>query len=319
MTVSARDAVPVPHLRPPGVPLDAAPPPVPVAPGNAGRRWSRRPRAERLEADYDALIAAHAASLAGSSRTVAVFGAKGGVGATTVTLLAGLLAAEVPGLRPLVVEIAPDGGAIAPQIGVQMGRNARDLLASLTVAHRDGLGFVQGFLAVWGRLPVLLAPPVLHGAAPLTPDDYAALLALVGRHYNLVLLDCGAAVTHPLARFACGVADHLLLVGQPDPVATVRTLALVNYLMCSPDHRRRDAIHLTAVINGSSVSAPPFFATPQWQEVLPQLNAALSLPHSEPLRRRLDAGSLAVETVPTDVRRATKGLLAPILGRLAHP
>lgn len=221
-------------------------------------------------------------------------------------------------MRPLVVEIAPNGGAIAPQIGVQMGRNARDLLASLTVAHRDGLGFVQGCLAVWGRLPVLLAPSVFHGAAPLTPDDYVALLALVGRHYNLVFLDCGAAVTHPLARFACGVADHLLLVGQPDPVATVRTLALVNYLLHRPDHRR-DATHLTAVINGSPVSAPPFFAAPQWQEVLPQLNAALSLPHSEPLRRRLDAGSLAVETMPTDVRRAIKGLLAPILGRLAHP
>lgn len=96
MTVSARDAAPVAHPRLPGVPLDA-PPPVPVASGSVGRRWSRRPRAERLEADHDALVSAHAASLAGSSHTVAVLGAKGGVGATTTALLAGLLAAEVPG------------------------------------------------------------------------------------------------------------------------------------------------------------------------------------------------------------------------------
>jgi MinD-like ATPase involved in chromosome partitioning or flagellar assembly len=216
------------------------------------------------------------------------------------------------------VEVAPDGGAIAPAIGVRPGRDARDLLASLTAAHRDGLGFVQGFLAVWGRLPVLLAPPVLEGAMPLSPEDYAALLDLLGWHYNLVILDCGASVAHPLARFAGRAAAHLLLVGQPDPVATVRTLALVDYLLHNPEHRR-EATCLTVAVNAAPASAPPFFATPRWREVRPHLNAALCLPHSEPLRRRLDAGSLAVETVPTDVRRAVKGLLAPILGRLAYP
>lgn len=72
-------------------------------------------------------------------------------------------------------------------------------------------------------------------------------------------------------------------------------------------------------MNQSRTAAPPFFADPRWKEVLPTLNAALSLPHSEPLRRRLDAGTLAVETVPADTRRATKGVLAAVLGRLAHP
>lgn len=93
---------------------------------------------------------------------------------------------------------------------------------------------MQGFLTVWGRLPILPAPCTLDGASPLTPDDYAVVLSLLGRHYNILLLDCGAVVSHPLVQFAVRAADHALLVGHPDPLVTLRTAMLTTYLTCDP-------------------------------------------------------------------------------------
>lgn len=106
-----------PSPIPPGTPV--APVPAlagigsPLAPSPHHFPWSRHKVAVRREADQDALIAALVGALAQEARTIAVVGAKGGVGTTTVTLLAALLLAEVPGARPLVVELAPDGGAVA--------------------------------------------------------------------------------------------------------------------------------------------------------------------------------------------------------------
>lgn len=278
-----------------------------------------------MEADRDALIAAHAASLAGTSRTVAMLGAKGGVGTTTLTLLAGLLLAEVPGVRPVVVELAPDWGATARLLGDANAPTAADLLAHLTAAHRDGVGFVQGFMTLWGRLPVLAAPDWSGSAGPLTAADYTPILHLLGMHYNLVLLDCGASVTHPLTRLACDAAHHVVLVAHPDPVAMHRASLVAAHLTGDPDRAetslcyRRAATDLSVVVNGGDGATARPFAAPPWRELGSRLNVAVVLPPSEPLRRRLAAGTLALETIPADTRRALKTLLAAVLGRLAHP
>lgn len=313
-----------PSLIPPGTPVyphpRSAPPASPVRP--ARLRWSRRPQHARVEADHDALIAAHMATLTAGSRTVAMVGAKGGVGTTTLTLLAGLLLAEVPGARPVVVELAADWGATARLIGDANPRTAADLLDHLTAAHRNGVGFVQSFMTLWGRLPVLAAPDPSRAANSLRAEDYAAILRLLAAHYNLVLLDCGASVTHPLTRFARYAAHHTVLVAHPDPVAMHRAATVAAHLapaVPEPSSLPQAATDLSVVVNGGDGTTGHPFATPPWEELVPRLNAALLLPHSEPLRRRLGAGTLALETMPAETRRPLKTLLAAIVGRLAYP
>ncbi len=299
-----------------------------------GRAWPRPNAAARIEVDGDACIADAVRTLGAESRTVAVVGAKGGVGTTTVALLAGALLAAVPEARPALVELAADWGATEHLLGAAESRTVADLLAHLTVAHRAGLGFVQGFLTPWERLPVLLAPRDPAFVARLTVVDYARALRLLAAHYHVVILDCGPSLTHPFTRFALDVADHIVLVAGPDPVALHRTRIALHYLTepsptenlpsvpasaDSPRPQPRTAANLTVVLNGANAADTRALDSPPWKEVMPTLNAVLSLPRSEPLYRQFATGTFTVDTMPLAIGRATKAVLAAVLGRLAYP
>ncbi len=80
------------------------------------------------------------------SRTVAVIGAKGGVGTTIVALFAGALLAAVPDARPVLVELAADWGMTGQLLDSGDGHTVADLLTHLTAAHRVGLHLLQGFM-----------------------------------------------------------------------------------------------------------------------------------------------------------------------------
>jgi len=298
-----------------------------------GRAWPRPNAAARIEVDGDACIADAVRTLGAESRTVAVVGAKGGVGTTTVALLAGALLAAVPEARPALVELAADWGATEHLFGAAENRTVADLLAHLTVAHRAGLGFVQGFLTPWERLPVLLAPRDPALVARLTVVDYARALRLLAAHYHVVILDCGPSLTHPFTRFALDVADHIVLVAGPDPVALHRTRTAIEYLTHasptgnlpsvpglanSPRVSPRTGAELTLVLNGSDAADTYALDTSPWKEVMPTLNAVLSVSRSEPLHRQFATGTFTVDTMPLATRRAIKAVLAAVLGRLAY-
>ncbi len=317
---------------------ETAPVPVPSPPFPAHSQppaWARG-RAARWERDHDTAIAAAVVTLATGSRIVAVVGVKGGVGATTVALLAGALLATVPEAHPALVELAADWGTTAALLGNTDGRTVADLLAHLTLAHRAGLGFVQGFLTPWERLPVLLAPRDPALVARLTVVDYARALRLLAAHYGLLLLDCGPSLTHPLTRFALDVADHIVLVTGPDPMARHGARRAITYLTnaghaaqpplavpgtgdgTATPLRARAPTDLTLVLNGVDTPSVQVFDDPLGKEVMPSLNAILSLPRSEPLRQQFAAGSVSVAMLPTATRRAIKAVLAAVLGRLAY-
>jgi len=295
-----------------------------------GRAWPRTNAAASAEADRDACIADAVRALGAEGRTVAMVGAKGGVGTTTVALLAGALLAAVPEARPTLVELAADWGATEHLLGSAENRTVADLLAHLTAAHHAGLGFVQRFLTPWERLPVLLAPRDPALVARLTTEDYRRTLRLLGEHYGLLFLDCGPCFTHPTSRFALDVADHIVVVTGPDPVALYRTQQAVQYLTDPPglansaspiatgSTRPRALTDLTVVLNSADHANTQTLDTPAWKEVMPTLNAVLSLPRSEPLHRQFATGTFTVDTMPLATRRATKAVLAAVLGRLAY-
>ncbi len=298
-----------------------------------GRAWPRTNAAASAEADRDAYIADAVRALGAEGRTVAMVGAKGGVGTTTVALLAGALLAAVPEARPALVELAADWGATEHLLGSAENRTVADLLAHLTAAHRAGLGFVQRFLTPWERLPVLLAPRDPALVARLTAEDYRRTLRLLGEHYGLLFLDCGPSLTHPLTRFALDVADHVVLVTGPDPVALHCTGAAIAYLTNPPPMTNRSSgpglvdfppvlprtrADLTVVLNGADHANTHALDTTAGKEVMPPLNAVLTVPRSEPLRQQFAAGNASVETLPTPIRRALKTVLATVLRRLTH-
>ena len=305
--------------------------PVPLSIQSLRRRWPKPGAASRAEADGDAFIANAVRALAGGSYTVAVVGAKGGVGATTIALLAGALLAEVPEARPALVELAADWGGIGGLLGDTGSRTVVDLLAYLTAAHSAGLGFIQGFMTPWAHLPVLLAPHAPGFAARLTVTDYERTLHLLRTHYNLVLLDCGPSLIHPPTRFALDIADHVMLVTNPDPVALRRAHRAVYYLTgpphtfnsasCTTDTgtRAHALTDITMVFNDTGVASVHAFDHPAWKEVMPHLNTLAPFPHLPSVSHPSALSTLSVKTLPPPHRRALKTLLTAVLGRLAYP
>ena len=189
-----------------------------------------RSQSGRVETERDARIADFMAMMSTGCRILATIGPKGGPGKTTVALTTGLVLAEVPLARPIVVELNPDWGTIDQVIGDANPRTIQDLLQNLTAVNQAGIGLLQGYMTMWGRLPVLTAPSRPDEMARLTPRDYERVLKLLSIHYNLIILDCGTAFTQRLNQFAIQAADHLQIVGWPDHATMQKTVAAIDYL-----------------------------------------------------------------------------------------
>ncbi len=331
--------VSLPMTPPPGIPVPdlRTRPPVPVVPWSTrAQRWMReRTQPGRIETECDAKIADCMAMLSTGCRILATIGPKGGPGKTTVALTTGLVLAEVPLARPIVVELNPDWGTIDQALGDANPRTIQDLLQNLTAISQAGIGLLQGYVTMWGRLPVLTAPSDPQEMARLDPRDYERVLKLLSVHYNLIILDCGTAFTQRLNQFAIQAADHLQVVGWPDHPTMQKTVAAIDYLASSRyahdyqgvlaeltvDHaavRARTLADMTLVVNGTGF---PSGAVPvdvaKVRMVVSGLNAVVPLPYSAPLRRMLGDGTLTMDALPADYRRAVKGLLVAVLGRLA--
>lgn len=328
-----------PTTPPPGIPVPdlRSRPPVPVVPWSTrAQRWVReRTQPGRLEMDDDAKIGDFMAMMSTGCRILATIGPKGGPGKTTVALTTGLVLAEAPLARPIVVELNPDWGTIDQVLGDANPRTIQDLLQNLTAINQAGIGLLQGYVTMWGRLPVLTAPSNPQEMARLAPRDYERVLNLLSVHYNVIILDCGTAFTQRLNQFAIQAADHLQVVGWPDHPTMQKTVAAIDYLASSryahdyqgvlaelaPDHaavRARTLADMTLVVNGAGFpSGAAAIDLAKVRMVVSGLNAVVPLPYSAPLRRMLGDGTLTMEALPADYRRAVKGLLVAVLGRLA--
>ncbi len=327
------------RTSPPGIPVPdlRSRPPVPVVPWSTrAQRWVReRTQPGRIETEHDAKIADFMAMMSTGCRILATIGPKGGPGKTTVALATGLVLAEVPLARPIVVELNPDWGTIDQVLGDANPRTIQDLLQNLTAINQAGIGLLQGYMTMWGRLPVLTAPSRPDEMARLTPRDYERVLKLLSVHYNLIILDCGTAFTQRLNQFAIQAADHLQVVGWPDHATMQKTVAAIDYLASSryahdyqsvlaelaPDHaavRVRAFADMTLVVNGAGFpSGAAAIDLAKVRMVVSGLNAVVPLPYSAPLRRMLGDGTLTMDALPAEYRRAVKELLVAVLGRLA--
>ncbi len=338
---SAPPGIPValPITPPPGIPVPdlRSHPPVPVVPWSTrAQQWMReRTQPGRNETEHNERIADCMAMLSTGCRILATIGPKGGPGKTTVALATGLVLAEVPLARPIVVELNPDWGTIDQVLGDANPRTIQDLLQNLTAINQAGIGMLQGYVTMWGRLPVLTAPSNPQEMARLTPRDYERVLNLLAIHYNVIILDCGTAFTQRLNQFAIQAADHLQVVGWPDHPTMQKTVAAIDYLASSryahdyqgvlaelsPDHtavRARTLADMTLVVNGAGApSKATAIDGTKVRMAVSGLNAVVPLPYSAPLRRMLGDGTLTMDALPADYRRAVKGLLVAVLGRLA--
>jgi MinD-like ATPase involved in chromosome partitioning or flagellar assembly len=318
--------------------------PVPVVPWHIRTQRSIKESTQpgRVEAERDARIAALLPRIATRTPIIGVIGPKGGAGKSTTALVLGLVLAQYAGARPVLCELNPDWGTLDELLGQPATRTLQDVLRDYTAIERAGIGLLQGYLTMFGRLPVLTVPADPEAMARLSPRDYDRVLRLLAAHYSPLLLDCGTAFTQRLNQYAIQHSDHLVVVGWPEQATMRKTLGAVEYLASSryerdyrgvlgegapaggypAEVRARALDDITLVVNGAGhAGRGPFGGDPidpaKVRAAAAGLNAVVELPFSPPLRRLLADGTLTIEALPRPYRRAIKRLLVAVLARLA--
>jgi pilus assembly protein CpaE len=155
--------------------------------------------------------------LSSRGRLVAVHGAKGGVGTTTLAVhLAHDSVTRVPGRSVCLVDLNLDTGDVADFLGIEHRLDVSDLakvaddLSVQTVGsavHRNPSG-----------LATVLSPAQIEDVGAVGDRETVLILAALRRQFDLVVVDCGAAV-NPASASAIELADTVLLVTTPDLLA----------------------------------------------------------------------------------------------------
>jgi MinD-like ATPase involved in chromosome partitioning or flagellar assembly len=248
-------------------------------------------RAEQDEAQLEQRLLKHR----GVSRanTVAVMSPTGGVGKTACAFMIGNLLAAQLRLRVIAVDGNPAFGTLASLVpgGRQPERGLAELLndsGRLFTAAEVG-AYV---LRLSTGLHVLAARRDSDHAVRLEPDWYGELIALLSCFYEVVILDLGPGVVGPLARFAAGGANQIVLVTTPDWAASTAGLDALEHL--------RQRQRTTVVINGSRSDTAI-------EERFPA-HSAVAVPYDEQLAAMLETRTYSLGALHAPTRTAIKRL-----------
>jgi MinD-like ATPase involved in chromosome partitioning or flagellar assembly len=231
--------------------------------------------------------------------TIALISPKGGVGKTTATFITGNLLAAHLRLRAIAVDANPDFGTLA-RLAPDDRRSERSLADLLEDADR--LNTAAELTPYVSRLATGLHVLGAPHDAELTPgfgtDRYGELIAFLATFYEVVLLDLGTGVVGPLARFATGRADQIVLVTTPEWITSSVVLEALAHL-------RHD--HTTVAINKSQVGSPGNQAIEDRLRA-EHLHRAVTIPYDEQLAGMLDSGTYTLEALRRPTRVAVKRL-----------
>jgi MinD-like ATPase involved in chromosome partitioning or flagellar assembly len=146
------------------------------------------------------------------SYQIGVFGLKGGVGKTAVTVALGSALAKVRGDRILAVDADPDGGNLADRAGRQSAATVTDLLADKELARYND---IRAYTSMNGSNLEILSSEEYSGARrEFNDEDWKGATDIVSRYYNLVLADCGAGLFQPAARGVLSTVSGLVIVAS---------------------------------------------------------------------------------------------------------
>ena len=152
----------------------------------------------------------------------AVVGAKGGVGTSTVALMAAAQLAQ--GARTCLVDLDVRGGDLAAMTGISVRRSIADLADIAAEVSAREISEVTYPLP--GGIALLPAPEQGETGETLTESATRQILTMLRYQFDHVVLDCGNRLDDILA-MGLDSADRALIVATPDAPAlrSVRRLS----------------------------------------------------------------------------------------------
>jgi putative peptide zinc metalloprotease protein len=172
----------------------------------------RLSRSERARVEQVSLIR----TLVTQPRRVAVVSRKGGVGKTTTTLMLGQTLASERGDRIIAVDGNPDAGNLGYRVGgMQRGEaSITDLLSEMESVQRYA-DMRRYTVQTPTGLEVLRSDDDPQISTALGEEEYAAVMSLLDRFYNLVLVDTGTGILDSAVQGILDGTDRIVLVVAP--------------------------------------------------------------------------------------------------------
>ena len=203
--------------------------------------------------DKGAANAAPAANTPKVKRLVAVIGARGGVGTTTIaTNLAAIFASEQQ-LPTALVDLDPHFGSVALGLDLEPGRGMRDALEK--PERVDGLFLDRVLIKPFPHLAILSAEEPLHETIAPHENAGQVLFSALAEKYNILVADLPRQL-NPLTRHVLAHADAVLLVAEPHLIDLRDALRIKDFLV---DQLKRPAPFL--VLNREGIAGKNALST----------------------------------------------------------
>ncbi|TDD79591.1 CobQ/CobB/MinD/ParA nucleotide binding domain-containing protein [Actinomadura darangshiensis] len=190
-----------------------------------------------------------------SGRVVAVVGAKGGTGTTTLAVhLAG--AALAARQTVCLVDMDLQKGDVPSYLDITHRRSIADLIGAAD--ELDGSILADALYIHQDGLHTLLAPAEGERAEEVTAKAARQILAALRSRYDLVIVDCGAFLTDGSA-MSIEIADRLLVTATPD-LPSIRAVKRFAALCGRLNLRKPDDLSVVLVRQDRKNEVQPDFA-----------------------------------------------------------
>ena len=172
------------------------------------------PRASRSEQERTEQLSV-IRTLVTHPRRITVLSRKGGVGKTTTALMLGQVLASERGDRIIAVDGNPDAGSLGYRVAPQTdSATVTDLLNEMEGIHR--YADMRRFTAQTEvGLEVLRSDDDPQISTALGDQEYGAIMSLLDRFYNLILIDTGTGILDSAVQGILDGTDQIVLVVSP--------------------------------------------------------------------------------------------------------
>lgn len=157
-----------------------------------------------------------------SGSVLSFFGAKGGVGSTTLAVHLALYLAECHQKKTLLIDNHPELGHVCVYLGLDGTRfNFHELVRNVTRLDSE---LLRGFTAKHtSGLEVLSSPDVCGGSRTIDAESVTRLLEFLRSEYDYIVVDCSTAL-HESDLAVLDASDQIYLVATPE-IGAIRDLS----------------------------------------------------------------------------------------------